>query len=476
MLIQSAEVDRNRLVIQHNNDQNEVFQLTDRVHGLETRIRDNNTKVEGPDDGHFIVKRAHAEIQTAQNQARIAHEELNTARSIFNKKIDQSTAEHAVALDQSKTVMNSSKSEVNLITHNAKIDSNVTVNVVPDKIEAPPRKALQPSSGSGYQTPVDTPARSLSPSSSQVIREMFSSFSAQLIALNEKVDRQAESPTRGRSSTKKGQVLHGGPPPMGGDNDPDEQDDGEYDEDEWDDEEGDDDDNVRTYAASGCQRAVVERRTREQDSVKVPACPTLPSLTQRRIQIAKILVTASGRLDLREITWWGEIGLAENNFETLADSGERRFLGLDLKLSTALGSMLKQANNPVAQDVNLRENLATKQGTMLKGRQIAWLVLKHFQTNPQLGAMYQITDFADLEWRGDKPAEIHTFMYIWENMLSQMRTSLSRHELAGILSQKLEKSNVQKEDLAHYYRQEPGHPDHSYEYVLGQLYDQVPNM
>ena len=83
--------------------------------------------------------------------------------------------------------------------------------------------------------------------------------------------------------------------------------------------------------------------------------------------------------------------------------------------------------------------------------------------------MYQITDFADLEWRGDKPTEIHTFMCIWENMLSQMHTSLSRHELAGILSQKLEKSNVLKEDLAHYYRQEPGHPDHSYEYSINPM-------
>ena len=257
---------------------------------------------------------------------------------------------------------------------------------------------------------------------------------------------------------------------MGGDGDPDdfpdEEDDEEYDEDEWDDEEGDDGDNVRTYAASDCERAVVERHTREQDSVKVPAFPTLPSLTQWRTQIAKNLVTASGRLDLREITWWGEIGLAENSFETLADSGERRFLGLDLKLSTALGSMLKQANNPVTQGVNLRENLVTKQGAMLKGRQIAWLVLKHFQTNPHLGVMYQIADFADLGWRGDKPTEIHTFMYIWENMLSQMHTSLSRHELAGILLQKLEKFNVLKEDLARDYRQEPGHPDHSYEYLI----------
>ena len=126
---------------------------------------------------------------------------------------------------------------------------------------------------------------------------------------------------------------------------PDPEDDEESDVDDWGNEEGEEDENdanVRTYAASDCGWTITERRTREQDTVKVPAFPTLPSLTQWRIQIAKNLVTASGRLDLHEITWWGEIGLAENNFETLADAGERRFLGLDLKLSTALGSMLKQ--------------------------------------------------------------------------------------------------------------------------------------
>ena len=81
---------------------------------------------------------------------------------------------------------------------------------------------------------------------------MFSSFSAQLTALNEKVDRQAERPTRGRSSTKRGPVLRG-QPPMGGDGDPgdlpDDEDDDDYDEDEWEDEECDEDD-TRTYVAT----------------------------------------------------------------------------------------------------------------------------------------------------------------------------------------------------------------------------------
>ena len=115
-LFQSAEVDRRRLVVQHSDDQKEVPQLTDRVNELETRVRENNAKVEGPDDEHFVVKRTHVEIQTARNEARIAHEEPTTARSIFKKKIEQITAEHAVALDQNKVVITSLKS-VNLLTY-----------------------------------------------------------------------------------------------------------------------------------------------------------------------------------------------------------------------------------------------------------------------------------------------------------------------------------------------------------------------
>ena len=172
-LILSAENDRNRFVIQHNRDQNELLRFADQVSQLEIRPRDNNTKVEGPDDGHFIVKRAHAEVQSAQNEARVAHEELCMVWKIFNQKVEQITAEHTIALDQSKAVINSLKSEVGRLTqNNAKLDSSVTVNVAPNRIEAPSQSAHQPSSGSGYQTPANTPARSLSPSSSQIMREM----------------------------------------------------------------------------------------------------------------------------------------------------------------------------------------------------------------------------------------------------------------------------------------------------------------
>ena len=143
---------------------------------METQLRDNDIKVGGPDDGRIIVRKAHAEVQSAQKEARVAHEELCTAREVFNQKVEQITSEHTIALDQSKTVINSLKSEVNRPTPNVKLDGSVAVNVAPNRTEAPSQLTNQPLSGSGYQTPANTPARSLSPSSSQVTREMLTYF------------------------------------------------------------------------------------------------------------------------------------------------------------------------------------------------------------------------------------------------------------------------------------------------------------
>ena len=65
----------------------------------------------------------------------------------------------------------------------------------------------------------------------------------------------------------------------------------------------------RTNADHGGTASVVSGRAKEQDVVKVNDLPTLPNLTQWRIQVAKNLFTASGHPDLRGINWWGEIGL-----------------------------------------------------------------------------------------------------------------------------------------------------------------------
>ena len=121
------------------------------------------------------------------------------------------------------------------------------------------------------------------------------------------------------------------------------------------------------------------RRIKELDTVKVPKFPTLPSLPAWKLAIGKNLVAASGRNDMREIYWWAETSKETSTFDSLEDSGEDRFLSLDLKLSISLSVMLKEVNNEVTSSTAQKEHAASMKGRMLKGRQIAWLILTFFK-------------------------------------------------------------------------------------------------
>ena len=95
--------------------------------------------------------------------------------------------------------------------------------------------------------------------------------------------------------------------------------------------------NINPLRGENVGRTITEtRRSKEQDTVKVPKFPTLPNLSAWKLQVGKNLVAAGGRIDLREIAWWAGTSKEMSNFDTLEDSGEDRFVGLDLKLSISL--------------------------------------------------------------------------------------------------------------------------------------------
>ena len=126
--------------------------------------------------------------------------------------------------------------------------------------------------------------------------------------------------------------------------------------------------------------------------------------------------------------------------------------------------MLKEVNNEVTSSTAQREHAAAMQGRMLKGRQIAWLIFNFFKRNPKMGVIYSVTDLAKLEWMGDK--QIHKFLMMWRLMLDQMQTTLPADELTEILMQKMEKSVVLKEDIAHFYRLDEDDPDRNCDFLI----------
>ena len=177
--------------------------------------------------------------------------------------------------------------------------------------------------------------------------------------LSEKVDktdervssgRPSEEPVRGRSITRRA---------------PDEPDDGDDDSDdsehssdsdflegeppgEGDDPTGEEDRNpirinINPLRGEGSGRTTNEtRRFKEHDTVKVPKFPALPNLSAWKLQVSKNLVAAGGRIGQHEIAWRAEASKEASNFDSLEDSGEDRFVSLDLKLSISLSVMLSR--------------------------------------------------------------------------------------------------------------------------------------
>ena len=81
-----------------------------------------------------------------------------------------------------------------------------------------------------------------------------------------------------------------------------------------------------------------------------------------------------------------------------------------------------------------------------------------------MGVFYSVTDLAKLSWLGDK--NIHRFLMTWRMMTSQMQTTLPPSELTEILSQKVEKSVVLKEDVGFFYRKDEEDPDRNSDFLI----------
>ena len=206
-------------------------------------------------------------------------------------------------------------------------------------------------------------------------------------------------------------------------------------------------------------------RVHEAETVKVPSdFPTAASLGHWKVQVGKNLVAASGRWDEEEMSWFMEIEREYSTFESLANSGDDRFRSLDLKLAAALGPVIRKATNSLTLSVSLKEGMAAERNRVLKGRQIVWMMYQHFQTNPNMGIVYNITDLSNLQWLGDP--SMQSFLYAWYVMVNGMQSTIEESTLRDLLLTKMEKSVALQYDLFYYYRLPDNDPNKSYQYLI----------
>eukprot|EP00972_Heterocapsa_arctica_P055939 8250883-Heterocapsa_arctica.AAC.1 len=58
----------------------------------------------------------------------------------------------------------------------------------------------------------------------------------------------------------------------------------------------------------------------------------------------------------------------------------------------------------------------------MMGRQLAFMIYSHFQTNPNMDFSYGISDLTEMKWHGDH--SIPTFIYLWRQIVTRMKTQL----------------------------------------------------
>ena len=198
-------------------------------------------------------------------------------------------------------------------------------------------------------------------------------------------------------------------------------------------------------------------RVREADSIKIAQFPNAVNFRSWQSTVRQEVTAASGMGEVC-FKWIIEVEARTTTHDSLADPGV--FASLDMKLSAAL---TKAAHGDLGRQVVLDVDLAAKEGRMLKGRQLLLQVYHWYRTNEALGACFDITDLMTVQLKND---DLSTFVCSWRYTIAGMRKPPRPEDAEALFIEQVRKSNTLKMDVAHYDRQEEGHPDKTMEYLM----------
>ena len=173
--------------------------------------------------------------------------------------------------------------------------------------------------------------------------------------------------------------------------------------------------------------------------------PTIAQPPAWKSYLRTSCVEASNRKDERPVVRW--LQEVEEQGKTMADfaiSG-RNFERLDRKLAHSLKRICK---GELSREVIQQEAIAGKKDLVLKGREIFWMILQVFKSNPNMGLVYGVKHFTHLKWNGDDNVE--TFKNNWLEVVNLQRVPLAECHLAEMLLDflVLDNSECMKNDIA----------------------------
>ena len=145
-------------------------------------------------------------------------------------------------------------------------------------------------------------------------------------------------------------------------------------------------------------------------------------------------------------------------------------------MAMGMRNMLRQAPDE-AKDVYLdatrHSELRHQQGVIVKGRELAALVMQSFRTSDRTDLVYHIEHLFNLDFPGDK--NLVVFRNKWCDLLLKMRSEDRPSPLAlrDILYRKIKGSKKMEFGLNAYHRLPDKHPQKSYEFLLALIDHQI---
>ena len=197
---------------------------------------------------------------------------------------------------------------------------------------------------------------------------------------------------------------------------------------------------------------------KESDSIKLSPLPEAPFWEGWRQQMYDDVAAASG-VGHDIFSWLHVVQHPETTFEMLSDSSGRPTL--DVKLGSALRRLLR---GDLKQQVQTRAKALEKQGRMLRGRQILWMISQQYALDENSGALYNLGDLMNLPYPGD--AKLDAFLTIWENQVEGQKKAQPDENLEIFLYEKIKRSELLSTQLRNYERLPQSHPDRSYNYLI----------
>jgi hypothetical protein len=119
------------------------------------------------------------------------------------------------------------------------------------------------------------------------------------------------------------------------------------------------------------------------------------------------------------------------------------------KVDGLLGSgLLAVADGDLGDEIVFRSETEAKQGRLIKGRQILWLVYEYFHARTSVGALYDYEDLLVVALKDE--SELRLFMHNWDSTVGGLRREPEILLLETLLLRQLRKCKCLEHILARY--------------------------